>query len=126
MITVPVHPQIASNRRRAFLLLAAVVADLTVIGVGVGLAAGAVVDGLVATLAVVLVAPLSPSLAARVSGRDREPVADAEAVSLTRYPPGLVAALEKVDEGRGGGAAPRPRVTAHLWIGQSTPAPPGA
>lgn len=45
----------------------------------------------------------------------REPLADLAAVEITRYPPGLIGALEKVRDGsavvRGGH-----RSTAHLWL----------
>ena len=48
-------------------------------------------------------------------GRRREALADFGSVQLTRYPPGLVAALEKLREDpvvvRAGS-----RATAHLWI----------
>jgi heat shock protein HtpX len=51
-----------------------------------------------------------------VVGRQREEAADLSAVGLTRYPPALVAALEKMQESgtlvRTGGAP-----TAHLWLG---------
>lgn len=78
-------------------------------------------DVAVATLAAVVVAPVSPSLAARVSGADREAAADARAVSITRYPPGLLAALEKIDAA--GGRANRSRLAGHLWIGGNVAAP---
>ena len=48
----------------------------------------------------------------------REEAADSAGVHLTRYPPALVAALEKMQRGGtligGGAAAP---ATAHLWLG---------
>lgn len=52
---------------------------------------------------------------ALTGGPERQQEADAIAVQLTRYPPGLVGALEKV------GASPRPaaaskRRIAHLWL----------
>jgi heat shock protein HtpX len=53
------------------------------------------------------------------SGDQREPLADLAAVALTRYPPGLIAALEKIAAGpRGAGHSQRARAraTAHLWI----------
>ncbi len=70
-------------------------------------------------LAAVLV-PGSGEVVMRAAGREREALADLAGVRLTRYPPGLVAALEKI------GAAPtvRPagigssvaRLTACLWF----------
>lgn len=51
----------------------------------------------------------------------RETMADASGVRITRYPPGLISALEKLR----GGRADRPSgswITAHLWI--NAPDPP--
>lgn len=48
-------------------------------------------------------------------GREREMRADQGGVRLTRYPPGMVAALEKI-RARGGVVVSAPRSTAHLWI----------
>ena len=55
-----------------------------------------------------------------VSDPHREEVADVAGVSLTRYPPGLIAALEHVraDGGRVGGV---PQATAPLWLGPIDP-----
>jgi heat shock protein HtpX len=79
-------------------------------------------DILVTSLGTALVAlPLMPAgalagrLLAALVGRGRERDADLSGVRLTRYPPGLAAALEKVrTEGTGGGSVSR--ATAHLWI----------
>jgi heat shock protein HtpX len=84
-------------------------------------------DVLVSTLAVVFVglpllavAPLAGRVLPLVVGRRREALADFSGVQLTRYPPGLVAALEKVSEDpavvRAGS-----RATAHLWIESPLP-----
>ena len=79
-------------------------------------------DPLVATVAVVAVppvalvaAPLAARLTAATLRPDREFVADAAGVQLTRYPPGLTSALRKLE------AAPAavrhaPRASAPLWI----------
>ena len=76
-------------------------------------------DILPATLAAALVAPLGGAVLARVLSvlirPDRETQADAQGVTITRYPPGLLAALEKIE------VDPAPlRVTspsiAHLWL----------
>lgn len=79
-------------------------------------------DILVTSLGTALVAlPLTPAgpLAGRLLGllvgRGREQDADVGGVRLTRYPPGLAAALEKVRR-EGAGAPPASRATAHLWI----------
>lgn len=79
-------------------------------------------DILVTSLGAALVGlPLLPAggLAVRavatLVGRGRERDADLGGVRLTRYPPGLAAALEKVRAG-GPGTLPASGVTAHLWI----------
>lgn len=79
-------------------------------------------DTLVTTLGTALVGipllpagPLAGRLLSLVVGRGREQDADAGGVRLTRYPPGLAAALEKVRRG-GTGVLPASRATAHLWI----------
>jgi heat shock protein HtpX len=57
-----------------------------------------------------------------VVGRHREEVADLNAVGLTRYPPALVAALEKMQER--GTLVRSGQATAHLWLGDPVgPAP---
>ncbi|MDP9071813.1 MAG: M48 family metallopeptidase [Actinomycetota bacterium] len=65
-----------------------------------------------------LLLPLAP-LAARLMrlavGRRRELVADVMGVALTRYPPGLVSALEKLRSGPTVVRSASP-ATAHLWI----------
>ncbi len=89
-------------------------------------------DILVTTLGTALVAlPLMPAggLAGRAMaalvGRGRERDADIYGVRLTRYPPGLAAALEKVRLD-GPGAAATSRATAHLWISSPLDATDGA
>jgi heat shock protein HtpX len=79
-------------------------------------------DTLVTGLGTALVAlPLMPAkpLAGRVLaalvGRGREREADLSAARLTRYPPGLAAALEKVRRD-GADAVTVSRATSHLWI----------
>jgi len=58
---------------------------------------------------------LATRLLAALVGRGRERDADLGGVRLTRYPPGLAAALEKVRRD-GPSALPASRATAHLWI----------
>ena len=79
-------------------------------------------DILVTSLGTALVAlPLMPAgglagrLLASLVGRGRERDADLSGVRLTRYPPGLAAALEKVRRD-GADAVSVSRATAHLWI----------
>jgi heat shock protein HtpX len=81
-----------------------------------------ILPGTVAVASLGLVAVLFPP-AARLpfwgAGAQREALADLAAVALTRYPPGLIAALEKIDVGLGGAGHSRPgraRATDHLWI----------
>jgi heat shock protein HtpX len=79
-------------------------------------------DVLVSSVAVVFiglpllaVAPVASRVLPLAVSRRREALADFSGVQLTRYPPGLVAALEKLKEHpavvRSGS-----RATAHLWI----------
>lgn len=58
-----------------------------------------------------------------VVGRHREEVADLTAVGLTRYPPALAAALEKMREG-GTRLRSAQSATAHLWLGDPLGPPP--
>ncbi|MGH9178115.1 MAG: M48 family metallopeptidase, partial [Acidimicrobiales bacterium] len=65
--------------------------------------------------ALLLLAPLAAKLMQFAVSRRREALADMTGVSLTRYPPGLAAALEKLRDDRTvvhSGS----RATAHLWI----------
>ena len=63
--------------------------------------------------------PLPGALATRLLGslvgRARERDADLGGVRLTRYPPGLAAALENIRR-EGPATLPASRATAHLWI----------
>lgn len=89
-------------------------------------------DTLVTGLGTALVAlplmpagPLAARLLATLVGRARERDADIGGVRLTRYPPGLAAALEKLrlDEATSLSAS---RATAHLWISSPLDADDGA
>ena len=65
--------------------------------------------------ALLLLAPLAAKLMQFAVSRRREALADVTGVSLTRYPPGLVSALEKLRDDKTvvhSGS----RATAHLWI----------
>jgi heat shock protein HtpX len=67
--------------------------------------------------ALLILAPLAGQLIKLSVSRNREYLADAEGALLTRYPPGLVAALKKI------AAAPTAmraanNATAHLWLSQ--------
>ena len=69
--------------------------------------------------------PVAARLLAALVGRGRERDADVGGVRLTRYPPGLAAALEKL---RRDGPAPLSgsTATAHLWISSPLDAEAGA
>jgi heat shock protein HtpX len=78
--------------------------------------------GLVLAIGGILLLVLAPILAQvmqRAISRRRELLADVSAVELTRYPPGLISALEKL---RDDSAVVRSatRATAHMWIEQPT------
>jgi heat shock protein HtpX len=72
-------------------------------------------DILPATTAAVLAAPLGARAVALAVRADKEALADVTAVAITRYPPGLLSALEKIE------ADPAPfrppsRTIDHLWL----------
>jgi heat shock protein HtpX len=69
--------------------------------------------------------PLGGRLLAGLVGRSRERDADIGGVRLTRYPPGLAAALEKLRRA-GPGSLPVSRAMAHLWISSPLDADNGA
>ncbi len=78
------------------------IAQLVIFAVGFGL---------------MILAPLAGQLIKLSVSRNREYLADAQGALLTRYPPGLIAALRKIQ------AAPTAmrtanNATAHLWISQ--------
>lgn len=79
------------------------------------------------TAATLLLKPLAP-VSARLLHRAvtaAAPHADVEGVSLTRYPPGLVAALEKL-QSRGTFVAAALAATNHLWLAPAVdPSGPG-
>ena len=73
-------------------------------------------------IVLLIIAPLAGQLIKLSVSRNREYLADAEGVALTRYPPGLISALEKI------GAAPHAmraanNATAHLWLDQPSRVP---
>jgi heat shock protein HtpX len=67
-----------------------------------------------------ILAPLIAQLMQFAVSRRRESLADISAVELTRYPPGLISALEKLKEDQTVVHA-HSRATAHLWIEQPLP-----
>jgi heat shock protein HtpX len=70
---------------------------------------------LVVGLAFVLLAPLTARVMQYAVSRQRETLADFTAVEFTRYPPGLISALEKLKADSTVVRA-RSRAMAHMWI----------
>ncbi|MCB0958252.1 MAG: M48 family metallopeptidase [Acidimicrobiales bacterium] len=70
-------------------------------------------------LALLLLSPLLARLMQFAVSRRRESLADVSAIEMTRYPPGLISALEKLRDDTTVVHASS-RATAHLWIEQPT------
>ena len=73
-------------------------------------------------IVLLILAPLAGQLIKLSVSRNREYLADAQGVMLTRYPPGLISALQKIS------AAPHAmraanNATAHLWLDQPSRVP---
>ena len=75
--------------------------------------AGAIIA--ILALALLLLAPFAAQLMQFAMSRRRELLADASGVALTRYPPGLISALEKL-QGDQAVVHHATRATAQLWI----------
>lgn len=71
-------------------------------------------------LALLIVAPFFAQLMKFAISRQREFLADADGVFLTRYPPGLIGALEKLQADQTV-VRTASRATAHLWIESPIP-----
>jgi heat shock protein HtpX len=69
-------------------------------------------------------APLIARLMQFAVSRQRESLADASGVSLTRYPPGLVSALKKLQDDTTV-IHTASKATAHLWIEEPLDTEPG-
>lgn len=67
------------------------------------------------SVAFLALAPLAARALQAAVGRGRESLADVSAVEMTRYPPGLISALEKLRDDTAV-VANGSRATAHLWI----------
>ena len=82
-----------------------------------GNSAGGNAGALIAVVAVVLLvlSPIIARLMQATISRRREMLADVSGVEMTRYPPGLVSALEKLRDDRTV-VDTGSRATAHLWI----------
>jgi len=77
---------------------------------------------MVALVAIVLIvaAPITARILQLAVSRRRESLADLSAVEMTRYPPGLISALEKLGANRGTVVGAN-RANAHLWINEPGP-----
>jgi heat shock protein HtpX len=67
--------------------------------------------------ALIIVGPIVAKLMQAAISRQRESLADVSACQMTRYPPGLISALEKLQEDRTATHSAS-TATAHLWIEQ--------
>jgi heat shock protein HtpX len=77
----------------------------------------------IAGFALLIFAPIIAQLMQFAVSRRRESLADMSGVELTRYPPGLISALEKLKDDQTVVHA-HSRATAHLWIEQPMPTTP--
>ena len=73
-------------------------------------------------IVLLLLAPLAGQLIKLSVSRNREYLADAEGVLLTRYPPGLISALEKIRDAPHAMRSAN-NATAHLWLEQPSRVP---
>jgi heat shock protein HtpX len=71
-------------------------------------------------LVLLLVSPIVGRLMQAAVSRRRETLADVSGVALTRYPPGLISALEKLRDDQTV-VHSASRATAHLWIESPIP-----
>lgn len=75
---------------------------------------------LVPAMILLIAAPFIAKAMQAAVGRRRESLADMSGVEMTRYPPGLISALEKLKDDSTIVAA-HSRATAHLWIEEPAP-----
>jgi heat shock protein HtpX len=73
-------------------------------------------------IVLLILAPLAGQLIKLSVSRNREYLADAQGVLLTRYPPGLISALEKIRDAPHAMKAAN-NATAHLWLDQPSRVP---
>lgn len=74
----------------------------------------------VAALVLIVLAPIIARMLQLAISRRRESLADMSAIEITRYPPGLISALEKLRDD-GTVVHTGSRATAHLWIEEPVP-----
>jgi len=73
-------------------------------------------------IALLILAPLFGQLIQLAESRNREYLADAQGAMLTRYPPGLISALQKI-QGAPHAMRSANNATAHLWLEQPSRVP---
>jgi heat shock protein HtpX len=73
-------------------------------------------------IVLLILAPLAGQLIKLSLSRNREYLADAQGVLLTRYPPGLISALEKIRDAPHAMRSAN-NATAHLWLEQPSRVP---
>ena len=73
-------------------------------------------------IVLLIIAPISGQLIKLSVSRNREYLADAQGVLLTRFPPGLIGALEKIRDAPHAMRAAN-NATAHLWLDQPSRIP---
>ena len=78
----------------------------------------------IAAMALLVVAPFAAALMQFSLSRKRELMADARGVALTRYPPGLISALKKLEDDKAV-VHEATRATAQLWIESPLDREPG-
>jgi heat shock protein HtpX len=78
--------------------------------------------GLAIGLVLLILAPLFGQIIKFAVSREREYLADAQGAMLTRYPPGLISALEKIAESPTAMRSAN-NATAHLWLSQPSRIP---
>jgi heat shock protein HtpX len=75
---------------------------------------------LIPAMILLILAPIIAKVMQAAVGRRRESLADMSGVEMTRYPPGLISALEKL-KADSTVVAGHSRATAHLWIEEPAP-----
>ncbi len=73
---------------------------------------------LVVGIVMLILAPIVGQIIKLAVSRNREYLADAQGAMLTRYPPGLISALRKIEAGAAIPMHSANNATAHLWLNQ--------
>ncbi|HEU4354563.1 MAG TPA: M48 family metallopeptidase, partial [Actinomycetota bacterium] len=73
---------------------------------------------LIVGIVMLILAPLVGQIIKLAVSRNREFLADAQGAMLTRYPPGLIGALRKIEAGSTIPMRSANNATAHLWLNQ--------